>query len=144
MKMYKCSVPLTVDHRTLLAKHFINQMSVDQVFFDETTWCQLFAAYFFQLFSLFFGCHDTRHNNNQDNDTQHKWHSITVFFYYAEGHILFIVMLNVIMLSFVMLNVIMLSVVMLNVNILSVIMLCIVVPWYEELYLFTIVVYFYI
>jgi hypothetical protein len=53
-------------------------------------------------------------------------HSITILCYYAECHILFTIMLNVVMqnavmLSVVMLNVAMLSVVMLNVVMLSVV-----------------------
>jgi hypothetical protein len=53
-------------------------------------------------------------------------------YHYAECRILFIVMLNVVMLSAVMLNVVMVSAVMLNVVRLSVIMLCIMVPINEE------------
>jgi len=58
---------------------------------------------------------------------------ITIICYNAECHYaecldIFIVMLNVIMLSVVILNVIMLSVVMMNVVILSVVMLNVVVP----------------
>jgi hypothetical protein len=42
-------------------------------------------------------------------------------YYYAEGRVLFIVMMKVIMLNVIMLNVIMLNVIMLNVVILSVV-----------------------
>ena len=59
--------------------------------------------------------------------------SITMLCHYGKGRILFIVMLNVIMLSVVkpnvaILNVVMLSVVKLNVVLLSVIMLNVVAP----------------
>ncbi len=45
--------------------------------------------------------------------------SITTLCYYAECHVLFIIMLNVLMVSVIMLNVVMVSVIMVNVVMLS-------------------------
>jgi hypothetical protein len=80
--------------------------------------------------------HNTQFKDNQHNDTQHKGlicdtrdtrHLAEQICHYSECHILFIVSLNVVMLSIVILSIVILSIIILSIVILNVIMLSVVV-----------------